>query len=64
LSKKKAKLCKYLYVVLDVAKLQWLMPVIPAEVKIRRITVGSNPGQIVQETLSQKPITKKGWWSG
>jgi hypothetical protein len=57
-------LCKYLYVVLDVAKLQWLMPVIPAEVKIRRITVGSNPGQIVQETLSQKPITKKGWWSG
>jgi hypothetical protein len=40
------------------------MPVILAtqEAEIRRITVGSQPGQIVPKTLSQKN-TKKGWWS-
>jgi hypothetical protein len=33
--------------------------------EIRRITVQSQPGQIVHETLSQKkPTTKKGWWNG
>jgi hypothetical protein len=34
----------------------WLMSVIPAtqETEIRRITVRSQPGQIVHETLSQK----------
>jgi hypothetical protein len=41
---------------------QWLTPVIlvTQKVEIRRITVPSQPGQIVPETLSQKPITKKG----
>jgi hypothetical protein len=36
------------------ARHQWLTPVILAtqEAEIRRITVGSQPGQIVQETLS------------
>jgi hypothetical protein len=41
---------------------RWLSPVIlaPQEAEIRRITVGSQPRQIVHETLSQKkPITKK-----
>jgi hypothetical protein len=51
------------------ARHQWLTPVILAtqETEIRRITVRSQPGQIVYETLSQKKkktITKKGWWSG
>jgi hypothetical protein len=33
------------------------------EAEIRRITVQSQPGQILPETLSQKkPFTKKGWW--
>jgi hypothetical protein len=34
------------------------------EAEIRRITVGSHPGQIVYKTLSQKTLPKKGWWSG
>jgi hypothetical protein len=36
------------------------------ETEIRKLEVWSQPGQIVQETLSQKKktITKKGWWSG
>jgi TPR repeat protein len=35
------------------------------EAEIRRITVQSQPGQKVHETLSQKnPSQKKGWWSG
>jgi hypothetical protein len=39
----------------------WLMPVILAtqEVEIRRITVGSEPKQIVGETLSQKHSSQK-----
>jgi hypothetical protein len=40
------------------------MPVIPAtqEAEIRRITVQSQPEQIVLKTLSQKyPTQKKGW---
>jgi hypothetical protein len=42
------------------------MPAILAtqEAEIRRTEVQSQPGQIVLETLSQKPITKMGWWSG
>jgi hypothetical protein len=42
---------------------QWLMPITLAtqEAEMRRITVQSQPRQIVCETLSQKkPITKKG----
>jgi hypothetical protein len=42
------------------------MPGIPVtqEAEIRRITVRSQPRQIVLEMLSQKkPFTKKGWWS-
>jgi hypothetical protein len=30
----------------------------------RRIVVGSQPGQIIRETISKKPFAKKGWWSG
>jgi hypothetical protein len=42
------------------------MPVILAtqEAEIRRIAVQSQPKQIVCETTSKNPITKKGWWSG
>jgi hypothetical protein len=43
-----------------------LMPVIIAtqEAEIRRIAVQSQPGQIVLQTLSQKPHHKKGWRNG
>jgi hypothetical protein len=35
------------------------------EAEIRKISVGSQPRQIVRETLSQKNQSqKKGWWSG
>jgi hypothetical protein len=42
-----------------------LTPVILAtqEAQIRRITVQSQPGQIVLEMLSRKTLHKKGWWS-
>jgi hypothetical protein len=46
---------------------QWFTPIVLAtqEAEIRRIVVGSQPGQIVWKTLSwKKPIPKKGWWSG
>jgi hypothetical protein len=41
------------------------MPVIltTQEAEIRRIAVQSQPGQIVPETLTQNPFTKKGYWS-
>jgi hypothetical protein len=42
------------------------MPVILAtqEAEIRRISVQSQPRQIVEETLSQKTLhKKKGWWN-
>jgi hypothetical protein len=45
----------------------WFIPVILAtqEAENRRITIQSQPGQIVCETpISKKPIAKKGWWSG
>jgi hypothetical protein len=39
-----------------------LVILVTQEAEIRRITVQSQPGQIVFEPLSQKkPITKKGW---
>jgi hypothetical protein len=40
----------------------WLTPVILAtqEAEIRRITIQSQPGQIVHETLSQKSPSQKG----
>jgi hypothetical protein len=42
------------------------VPVILAtqEAKIRRIAVGSQPGQIVHKAILKKPITKKSWLSG
>jgi hypothetical protein len=44
------------------ARHQWLMPLtlVTQEAEMRRITVPSQPRQIVCETLSQKSITKKG----
>jgi hypothetical protein len=44
-----------------VAGCQWFTPVILAtqEAEIRRITVRSQPGQIVRETLSQKKKNHK-----
>jgi hypothetical protein len=43
------------------ARCWWLMPIILAtqEAEIRRITVQSQPGQVVCETLSQKYLTEK-----
>jgi hypothetical protein len=51
------------------ARCWWLTPgiLVIQEAKIGRITVQSQPRQIVHETLSQKkkkPSQKKGWWSG
>jgi hypothetical protein len=46
---------------------RWLTPVIlvTQEADIRRITVRSQPRQIVHKTLFWKhPSQKKGWWSG
>jgi hypothetical protein len=47
--------------VICLAKHWWLTYVILAtqEVEIRRISVQSQPGQIVQETLPQKTLHKK-----
>jgi hypothetical protein len=44
-----------------------LTPVIPAtqEAGIRRIAVQSQPqADSSQVPISEKPVTKKGWWSG
>jgi hypothetical protein len=40
---------------------QWHMPVILAtqETEIRKIGVQSHPGQTFQETISEKPYSKK-----
>jgi hypothetical protein len=49
------------------ARYQWLMLVILAtwEAEIKKITVRSQPRQIVLKTLSCKnPSQKKGWWGG
>jgi hypothetical protein len=42
------------------------MPLILAtqEAEIRRIAVGSQPEQIVLETLSRKPLSQKNWAGG
>jgi hypothetical protein len=47
-----------------IARHEWLTPVILAiwEAKIRRVTVGSQPGKIVLETPSPKIIRAK--WTG
>jgi hypothetical protein len=44
------------------ARCRWLTPVIPAtqEAELRRIMVGSQPGQIVHKTLSQKTLYQRG----
>jgi hypothetical protein len=44
----------------------WLTPETLAtqEAEVRRIVVKSQPGEIVLETLSQKSLHKRGWWSG
>jgi hypothetical protein len=47
----------------EAARHWWLTPIILAtqEAEVRRIMVGSQPGQMVHKTLSEKtPITKKG----
>jgi hypothetical protein len=45
---------------------QWLTPIIltTQDTEIRRIMVGSQPGQIVLKTLFEKTLKKKGgaWW--
>jgi hypothetical protein len=48
--------------ILKLAGRQWLTPVIltTQEAEIRRIVIGSQPGQIVPETLSRKTLHKKG----
>jgi hypothetical protein len=40
---------------------QWLTPIILAtqETEIRKIGVQSQPGQIVQDPISEKPYTEK-----
>jgi hypothetical protein len=45
---------------IDEARHQWFMPVVQAtqEAELRRITVGSQPGQMVHKTLSQKTLHK------
>jgi hypothetical protein len=45
---------------LEGAGRRWLTPVILAiqEAEIRRVTVRSQPGQIIRETLAQKPLHK------
>jgi hypothetical protein len=47
------------------ARCQWLTPIILAtqEAEIRRILVQSQAGQIVQDPVLKKPITKKVWWN-
>jgi hypothetical protein len=57
----------FLFKIVIQAGRPWLIPIILAtqEVEIRRITVQSQPRQIVPETLFQKyPSQKKGRWSG
>jgi hypothetical protein len=49
------------------ARHQLLMSVIltTEEAKIRRVVVRSQPRQnSLQDSISKKPFTKKGWWSG
>jgi hypothetical protein len=51
---------------MTLARHQWVMLIILAiqEAEIRRITVQSQPWQIIHETVLKKPITKTGRWSG
>jgi hypothetical protein len=55
------KINKLFYIKKIYARHQWLTPIILAtqEAEIRRMIVQSQPGQIVQETLSQKTHHKK-----
>jgi hypothetical protein len=52
--------------IVSLSRVPVLMPVILAtqEAEIRRMAISSQPGQIVQETLSRKYPTKQGWRSG
>jgi hypothetical protein len=53
--------------VVEFTRCWWLTPVILAtqEAEIRRITVRSQPREIVpQDPISKIFIIKKGWWSG
>jgi hypothetical protein len=56
-------ICKWTYFKNSgLARCQWLTPIIlpTQEAEIRRMEVGSQPGQIVPETLSRKnPIQEK-----
>jgi hypothetical protein len=63
----KAYLSFYIIKNIYKAGYRWFTPIIVVtqEAEIRRISVQSQPGQIVPgDPILKKPFTKKGWWSG